>query len=417
MSLVALLLYAPTLSQAQSLKKQSTSAQTCSPISLTAVLSWLDGSKTDSKQFNPDFLAARVTKCGISFEPTSEIRSDIQKRSGTAKLLTAIDRATKHIEPVKTPPGPAPAPTTPPKVQGTLTVSCIPVDCSVSVGGNAIGTTVGGALSRTLDVGPITVSVANADYEADKAREMVAIKEGEPTRVEFKLKPSAAALERAGSRLFQQMVEALGGEAGLKAAGVVRGTGGTLNSYRDGKPTTYDVKALLHVPDKARFTIRRGAQNYEVAQTTEGLEWLKPPKGTDGDDLDLPLRMLQEYQISKVIGHLQDKSFKIVAERLSPVPGQDIVLHATAGSERSVITLDQDSRPKEILLESAGLSSGRKVVYSGYIQKENFFYPKSLQVILPGASGTGFELRFQDVELNPANIKDTDFSLKPGKRK
>jgi hypothetical protein len=38
-------------------------------------------------------------------------------------------------------------------------------------------------------------------------------------------------------------------------------------------------------------------------------------------------------------------------------------------------------------------------------------------VILPGASGTGFELKFLDVELNPANIKDTDFSLKPGKRK
>jgi len=295
-------------------------------------------------------------------------------------------------------------------------VSCLPVDCEVSVGGSSIGTTVRNELSQARDVGPITVSVAKADYDPDRNGDSVAIKEGETTRVEFKLKPSPAALEAAGGRLFQRMLDALGGDSGLKADGFVRGTG-TLNCYRNSNPTTWDVRVLLRGPDQARFSIRRGAVAYEVAQTKEGLQWLKPPKGTDGEDLELPLRLLQHYQISEVLGSLQSKKFRYVAEHLSPIAGEDAILHATTGSERTAITLDQDFRPKEIVLESAGLDSGRKILYSGYLQKETSFYPKSIQLILPGAAGNGFELKFLNVELNPSNVTDADFMVgKPGKQ-
>jgi hypothetical protein len=405
---------APAFGQSQASKTQDGG---CPAFSLRMITEWLDKAKADPKGLSPDFiLVGRISKCGILFDLTGESRTEIQKHGGSAKLLGAIEHATRYGAPAK-PVTPPPEPPPPPaKQQGTLTVACAPVDCQVLVEGISIGPTVAGKLSQARDVGPITVSVLNPDYDPDKPREMVAINPGVSTQVEFKLKPSAAALERAGTKMFRQMIEALGGEAGLKAFTLVRGTGGTLNSYRDSKPTTYDLKALIRVPDKARFSIRRGAQSYEVAQSAGGLEWLKPPKGSDNEDLDLPLRLLQEYQISKVIGHLQDKSFHVVADRLAPAPGEDTVLRAIAGSERSVITLDPESRPREIRLESAGLSSGQKIVYSNYVQKAAFFYPMSLQVILPGASGTGFELRFADVELNPADVKDTDFNLKPGKR-
>ena len=403
----------PAFGQTQAPKGQE---RICPPFSLSMITDWLDRAKRDPQAFNPDTsLVGRLNKCGISFDPTNETKNEIQKHGGSAKLLGTVERATRHGDP--TPPSPPPPPPPPPpKPTGQLTVTCRPVDCSVSVGESPIGSTVENTLSRTLDVGPITVTVARADYDPDKTSESVVIKEGETARVEFKLKPSPVALDAAGAKAFQRMIDALGGDAGLKASSFLRGTGGTLNAYRDGKPTAWDIKALIKTPDRARFSIRKGGQSYEVAQTSEGLVWQKQPKSADGDDLDLPLRMLQQYQIAEVIGRLRGQNFKIIADRLAPVPGQDIILHATNGNERILITLDPDLRPKEFLLESAGLSSGRKINYSAYIQKGSVFYPRSLQVILPGAAQNGFELKFLDVELNPADVNDADFTFKKSGR-
>jgi hypothetical protein len=383
---------------------------------LSAVVSWLDRSKTNRTGLNPDFLAARISKCGRAFDLTPEARSEIQKHGGSTKLLNAVEHAIRQGEPAAPEP-PPPPPTPPPKPTGNLTVTCQPVDCDVSVAGNSIGSTAGGTLSRTLDVGPVTVSVGKAEYDADRGGDSVTIKDGETARLEFKLKPSLAGLEAAGGRMFQRMVEALGGDAGLKASEFVRGTGGTLISSRDGKPTTFDIRAVIVMPDKARFGVRRGSQSFEIAQTKEGLEWQKQPKGSEVDDLELPLRLLPQYQLAQVIGHLRSQNFRMVAERLTPAPGEGTVLHATAGSERTAITLDPDFRPKEILLESAGLATGRKIVYSGYVQKDGASYPMSLQVILPGAAGTGFELKFLDIEFHPSDVNDADFGFrKPGKQ-
>ena len=383
------------------------------------ITEWLDKAKGDPKGLSPDFiLTGRVTKCGISFEPKDELRAEIQKHNGSAKLWDTILHAPRHIEQrvITQPPLPLPPP---PPPQGKLTVTCQPVECEVSVAGASVGTTVGGKLSLTREEGPVTVSVSKTDYEPDKNQQAVVISEKTPAVAEFKLKPSAAALEATAGRIFQRMVDALGGDAGLKADAFVRGTG-TLTCYRDGKPTTWDVTVLLRAPDKARFMIRRTGQTYDVTQTKTGLMWQKPPRGNDGEDLEFPLRLLQQYQISEVVGHLRSANFRLMTERLSPGPGEDTVLHATAGSERTLVTLDPDFRPKEILLESAGLDTGRKIVYSAYFQKADAYYPKTIQLILPGAGSNGFELKFADVELSPSNVNDADFvpskSAKPIKQ-
>ena len=390
----------------------------CPPVSLSAITEWLDGSKHDAKLLNPDSLAARIRRCGISFEPTDESRAEVQKHGNFPKVNEAIEHATKHVEPPKTPPATQPPPPPPPP-QGHLTVTCQPPECEVSVAGASVGTIVGGKLSLTREEGPVTVSVSKTDYESDKGPQVAAISEKSPALVEFKFKPSAAALEAAAGRIFQRMVDALGGDAGLKADAFIRGTG-TLTCYRDGKPTTWDVTVLLRAPDKARFMIRRTGQTYDVTQTKTGLMWQKPPRGNDGEDLEFPLRLLQQYQISEVVGHLRSANFRLMTERLSPGPGEDTVLHATAGSDRTAVTLDPDFRPKEILLESAGLDTGRKIVYSAYFQKADAYYPKTIQLILPGAGSNGFELKFADVELSPSNVNDADFvpskSAKPIKQ-
>jgi hypothetical protein len=59
-------------------------------------------------------------------------------------------------------------------------------------------------------------------------------------------------------------------------------------------------------------------------------------------------------------------------------------------------------------------SCSLKYLFNGYIQEQNACYPKSIQVILPGAARNGFELKFLDIELNPSNVSEADFGLKKG---
>ena len=50
-------------------------------------------------------------------------------------------------------------------------------------------------------------------------------------------------------------------------------------------------------------------------------------------------------------------------------------------------------------------------------EKDPAYYPKSVQLILPGSAGNGLDLKFLDLELNPANVNDADFDfIKPGKQ-
>jgi hypothetical protein len=66
--------------------------------------------------------------------------------------------------------------------------------------------------------------------------------------------------------------------------------------------------------------------------------------------------------------------------------------------------LDAEGRPSEIKIESFGLDSGTRIVYSDYTEQAGGAYPRSVQVVLPdGASG--FTAHFDIVEVGPSEKK------------
>jgi hypothetical protein len=396
---------------------QHETASTCYPLDqiISALRKSVGRSKTASFE---SALITTIKRRTVCSRPTASELGKIGNAGGTDKLIDAIESVAPAPPQFLEPAPPCPQPELPTPHQGQLTVSCAPVDCRVFANGASIGVTTNNVISQTISEGPIIVSVGAKDYEPDRNQEIVDIKFGEPKLINFKLKASRAALAITGSKLFNQMITALGGEEGLKAAELVRGKG-TITSYRDGKPTLWETKALIQMPDKGRFSVgvieSDGRHSYEIVRTEGEIALIKPGKGSEPADLNLALHQLQEYQLPETVKRLQSPALRIVATELGPTKGEETVLRAEGGSERYLIRLDANFRPEEIFLESGGLDKGTRLLYSDYMQQGSAIYPKRMQVQRPDPT-SGIEVQFDTVELNPSDVKDTDFVVKKGKR-
>ena len=397
-------------------QSQRQADQTCYPVD--QVIIGLGKNVDRNKNTYPEStLIAAIKQRTVCSRPTASELSKIRSAGGSEKLIDALEAASPAPL-LAAPAPPCPQPDAAALKQGRLTVTCSPVDCNVFVNGTSIGTTINKVLSQTIPEGPAAVSVTAGNYESGRQQEIVEIKNSQPKLIDFKLTASRAAMEETGAKLFTQMIEALGGEAGLKASALVRGKG-AFTSYRDGKPTEWQIVALIKLPDKARFIIgdfKGGRQSYEIVRTEGEMELIKTAKGAALDDLNLALHQLQDYQLTETLKRLRSPSFRIAAAELIPSPGEDVVLAVQGGSERYLISLDADRRPREIVLVSGGLESGLKVLYSDYAQAGPAFYPKGMQVLRPDSTSNGIEVKFDTVELNPPGISNADFVVKKGKR-
>jgi hypothetical protein len=390
--------------------------QTCYPVD--QIIVGLGKNVDHNKNtYSESTLIASIKQRTVCSRPTASELGKIRSAGGSEKLIDAVEAASPAPL-LSAPAPPCPQPEVVAPKQGRLTVTCSLVDCNVFVNGTSIGTTTNRALSQAIPEGPAAVSVTAQNYEPDRQQEIVEIKNSEPKLINFKLTASRAALEEMGAKLFTQMIEALGGEDGLKASALVRGKG-AFTSYRDGKPTQWQIVALMKLPDKARFIVgdfKGGRQSYEIVRTEGEMELIKTAKGVALDDLILALHQLQDYQLTDTLKRLRSPSFRITATELLPGRGQDVALAAQGGSERYLISLDTDRRPREIVLVSGGLDKGLRVLYSDYAHAGPAFYPKRMQVLRPDSTSNGIEVKFDTVELNPHDVGDADFVIKKGKR-
>jgi hypothetical protein len=303
----------------------------------------------------PGAMAIELTRMyGLAFRPTPEDLAKLKAAGASNDLLKAIDKARKPAEEVVV-------------KQGTLAIACQPGDCNVALNGNPVGMTTRGRLTRiNLPEGRIAVMAAKEDYELDRSEEVVFIRANQTTGVEFNFKVTRAALDAAGARLFMRMVEALGGEAGLKETGFVRATGTARVYDRKGKPAAWSLVTLIRTPDKTKFSVARAGQRYEIAKSDEGYRWSKPPKGQESQDLEDALQLIREYQIATLIDRLKKTRISLVAEHIPPVAGEDVVLRAECSPDSYVIALDSDFRPRQVRIESSGLNSGLRILFSEY---------------------------------------------------
>ena len=371
------------MSQVTAPHKKGDSTQAAGkPFSFDRLAKGVDGIR--ARVFTQQALINRIKEFGLAFRPTPEDLEKLKELGASPKLLSAIESASQPPvrEIVATPPPP------PPVVrEGLLAVTCTPVDCAVFVGAKRIDMTSRGHLEGIkLPVGTATVAVAADGYEADPKTKLLTITENGLTSIDFKLKPTQRTLEKAGGELFQRMVDALGGKEGLKETGFVRARGTALVYDRGGKPVAWSLAMLIKDRDKAKFSVTRDGQKYNVAFTDEGYRWSKTPKCEEVQGLEDVLRLVREYQIGAVIDRLGKGQISLVAERVPPGSGEAVVLRSDGSPNSYVITLESEFRPKEIRLESSGLGAGLKILFSDYVKQGKSFYPKVTQIVLPDES-------------------------------
>jgi hypothetical protein len=242
--------------------------------------------------------------------------------------------------------------------------------------------------------------VTKADYEPDREEETALIDPSHPARIEFHLAVSRVSLDLEGRTLFRRMIQSLGEQNGLRDAAAVLGSGFIEVYGRDGQPSRWPAPEILIRPaGESRFAIRKAGQTYEFTGAGAGK---RVPRDPEFVELQEELPLVTEYQLGRVLERLGGNGLNITATGLQARSGEAGEFRAQGGAETYVVTLDSGYRPKEIRIESAGLHSGFRILFSAYESQRRTSYPKMTQVLLPGAPRRGVFVSFEKLELNPA---------------
>ena len=367
--------------------------------------------KSKGVYLNENILLNQVRKVGISFDPTSADYDLLKKAGASEGFLNAIREMAKARAAEKAKPEPPPPPPQP--KEGKLTVACKPVDCEVSLDGKPQGSTQKGELTLgPFPEGPVKVAVTRKDWDPDRDAHTSYIKDKETDRVEFTFKESRAALEAMGRQFLDSMMKALGGDSGIKEASRVRASGARLIAAKEGKPQLqWSAVVLFRLPSDAKFLITNAGQQIQAVKTDAGFAYDRQPK-QDGQEMEDAMREVYDRQFGRTLAMIRKSGADNVSTKLIYEDGESKAFRVESGPERYLVTLDAESLPREIKVETAGLMAGLRILYSDFITIGATRYPKETQVILPGAGTNGAGLRIEKVELGSVAVKDKDLEGK-----
>ncbi len=230
-----------------------------------------------------------------------------------------------------------------PSAKGMLSLTCAPAECQVSLNGTSIGPTAGGKLELAgLTPGNWVVDFAKEGFVSHQTTVMV--EPAKSTTVTATLDLDRAAREAFGKQLFQKMIQALGGDDGLKTLGSVQATGSTTLWGHEGTSVRWTL-LMRNRTDRALFQAKAGRILHEVM--FEGSEF-KASKNLKGDEaLQLPtdFGMIRDNQLPALIARLQGPNYKLVANHPDAVAGEEYSILAESGTEKISIGLDTNLAP------------------------------------------------------------------------
>jgi hypothetical protein len=338
---------------------------------------------------------------GIAFALSSDTLTKLQSAGASDEILDVIRSKAKPV---------AVAAAVIPKAvaKGMLSLTCAPAECQVTLNGTSIGPTSGGKLEVAgLTPGNWVVDFTKEGFAGNQST--VVVESAKSALVTATLEPDRAAREAFGKQLFGKMIQALGGDDGLKTLGSVQATGSTTLWAHDGTSVRWTL-LMRNRTDRALFQAKSGRILHEVM--FEGSEF-KASKNLKGDEaLQLPtdFGMIRDDQLPALIARLQASKYKLISNHPDPVAGEDYSILADSGTEKISIGLDSDLRPQRVKIATdAGIGSAM-ITYSDYVQNGNAYYPKTM-LIKPESQQQGIEVRFDKIELNP-NLKDPDYKLR-----
>jgi hypothetical protein len=339
---------------------------------------------------------------GVAFAMSSDTLAKLESAGASIEILDAIKNKAKPVALV-VPATPKIAP------KGSLSLTCAPAECQVSLNGTSIGATAAGVLTASgLTPGKWVVDVAKEGFLGNQTTVMV--EPAKASMVAVTLEPDRAAREAFGAHLFQSVIHAVGGDDGLKTLASVQAVGSTTLWGRDGKSVRWTL-LMRNRADRGLFQVKSGRILYEVMFAGSEFKASKNIKGDDALELPTDFGLIRDYQLPALIARLQGAGYKMIADHPEPSPDQEFALLAESGTEKISIGLDASLRPQQVKITTAsGLGSGL-ITYGDYIQNGNTFYPKTMRIKPHDQGQEGIEVRFDTVELNP-NLKDLDYKLR-----
>ena len=340
---------------------------------------------------------------GIDFAGTAEELDKLKSAGATDDMLELIkSKAKVPVAPAAHIAAPKPPPT------GGIDLNCSPNECDVSLNGKSIGPTLDGKLEVSkLTPGKWVVDLTKDGFisrqntvtvEADKVATLSAV-----------LEPNRATQEAYGAGLLKKMVQAVGGEEGMQALVNVQAVGSTTIWTRDGSSVRWTL-LVRNRPDRALFQAKAGNILHEVAFVGSQYNNSKNLKGPEALDLPTHFGFIRDGMLAAVIARVQNPEFKLLANHITSVEGEEFSLFADNGTEKIAIGLDNQLRPERVRITTSTGVGSAVITYSDYFKADKAFWPKSMQ-IKPDGWPHGIDVRFDTVDL-VQRFTENDFKLK-----
>ncbi|MBI4907134.1 MAG: hypothetical protein HY820_26140 [Acidobacteria bacterium] len=383
------------------------------PYTLERIIEKLDIIRRNKFALNENILKNQLKLDGVAFVPSDDDLAKLKRAGASEDFLRFLVELKKDAM-VETPP-PPPAEVVPPKPkEGRMVLTCKPIDCQVSINGQSRGQTTKGTF--TLDrmpEGAIKISVSATDHFPDRDAHNAVVRDRETINVDFVLKPTPAGLDRTGAELASKMISVLGGENAYKEFARIRITGGRLLwSKAQGTPNNWFFNAFLKMPNEVKFLLSRGGKQQEIFKLDTGFGPLPADKA---EEMEEALRDFWDYQFGRMLEKLVSPSLKRTARQLKFADNETPTFRLEGSPDTYVVTLDPQTYPKEIRIESSGLTNGLRVQYGEFTKTGAAFYPKAMFVNWPGATPRTTEVRIESVDTGPSAVKDADVLNKKAK--
>jgi hypothetical protein len=336
---------------------------------------------------------------GVDFFITTETISRLKAAGAPDDMLNLIMSKAK----------PAPAAEIPkPKPVGNVTVNCAPAECDVALNGHALGSTKDGKLEFAgLAPGKWVVDFTKKGYIS--RQKDVLVEERKTAALSATLNPDRATQEAFGAELFRKVVQALGGDDGLKMLGTVQANGSATIWSRDGNSVRWSLR-MRNRPDRALFQAKSGSVEHEVMFVGHESTASKSLKGQEALELPASFGIIRDNQLAALMTRLQGPQYKMVANQTEPAADAEFALIAEGAAGKISIGLDSELRPQRVRIDTETGVGSVVIAYSDFVKTGTASYPKSQQ-IKPEGQQNAIEVHFDTVELNP-KLKDSDYKLR-----
>jgi hypothetical protein len=373
--------------------------QTRGPVSLAEIKEVLR--MVQHKTVTEDRLIDLIRKHGVA-DITDEELHDLSQRGASDALVEVI----KEKRPVPPPP--------PQPLQGTLSISCSPPECTVTVNGRDSNATTDGKLKITAPVGRAALDVSKEGYVAK--HEEVEIKGASPITLSFTLDLAPATKMKYGLGLYDTMVRALGA-TDIKKFGDFAGVG-SITTFNNNSRLEWEFKVAMAPPNLLQMTATaasgtvlfrcRGEQCMEGKKRPGFFgKSLKPPPEAIAQSVQQNLRAFSRFNLAAILRDL-NAGAKFSAETNDP-PGVRVQhLRAEARDTVYEITVDQDFLPSEIIVEPKSGLESVKIIYGGYKRIDTSQFPCRTGVSLSDSAKNGIEVRLENIN-SRSGLTETDF--------